>query len=88
MHLISDDRVDYYYAHLDNDSPGTDDGKGGASTAYAEGIAPGVSVKRGQVIGYIGDSGDAESTPPHVHFGITLKSWINPYPYLKAADWK
>lgn len=88
MHVIADDGADFYYAHLNNDSPGTDDGKGGASTAYASGIAPGVRVQKGQLIGYVGDSGDAEATPPHLHFGITLKGWINPYPYLKASDWK
>ncbi len=89
LHVVTPEGVDYYYAHLNNDTPGTDDGKGGAKTAYAPGIAPGVSVKKGQLIGYVGDSGDAEATPPHVHFGIVVNGgWTNPFPHLRASDWK
>lgn len=89
LHVMADTGVNYYYAHLNNDSPGTDDGLGGATTAYAPGIAPGVRVTRGQVIGYLGDSGDAEPTPAHLHFGIEINdNWINPFPYLKSADWR
>jgi murein DD-endopeptidase MepM/ murein hydrolase activator NlpD len=89
LHVVADNGVSYYYAHLNNDTPGTDDGLGGAATAYAPGIAPGVRVKQGQLIGYVGDSGDAETTPPHLHLGITVNgTWVNPYPYLKAADWR
>lgn len=89
LHIIADNGVDYYYAHLNNDTPGTDDNQGNEKTAYASGIAPGVRVKKGQIIGYVGDSGDAEPTPAHLHFGIIVNGqWVNPYPYLKAADWK
>ena len=88
LHIIDDLGVDYYYAHLNNDTPGTDDGLGGTTAAYAPGIAPGVRVKAGQLIGYIGDSGDAEPTPPHVHFGITINDkWVPAYPYLQAATY-
>lgn len=89
LHLVDSNGVDYYYAHLNNDSPGTDDNQGGAGTAYAPGISPGVKVKKGQLLGFIGDSGDAEPTPAHVHFGIQVNDkWVNPYPHLKSADWK
>ncbi len=88
LHIIDNQGVDYYYAHLNNDTPGTDDGQGGAITAFAPGIAPGVRVRAGQVIGYIGDSGDAEPTPPHLHFGISVGGdWVPPFLYLQTATY-
>lgn len=60
----------YFYVHLNNDKPGTDDGKGGTTTAYVKGIKEGVSVIAGQKIAYMGDSGNAESSKPHLHYEI------------------
>jgi murein DD-endopeptidase MepM/ murein hydrolase activator NlpD len=66
----------YYYAHLDG---------------YAEGMAEGVSVHRGDVIGYVGTTGNAPRNTPHLHFAVeTLpasKEWwkgeaVDPYPLL------
>lgn len=86
--LGGDDGYQYNYVHLNNDTPGTDDGKGGPENAYAEGIKKGVHVKRGQLIGYVGDSGNAEWTGSHVHFEILNPRDvpIDPYPVLKAAQ--
>ncbi len=77
----------YRYIHLNNDTPGTDDGAGGETRAYAAGIDRGVSVKRGQLLGWVGDSGNAENTVPHLHFEIETPSGanINPYDSLFAA---
>lgn len=79
----------YWYIHMNNDKPGTDDGNGGAMNAYAPNIPVGAKVKRGQLLGYLGDSGNAENTPPHLHFEILdnnkNKERVNPYPYLKEA---
>src|SRR5690606_32955657 len=97
--VCGDDGREYHYIHLNNDSPGTDDGRGGPAGAYAPGIRPGVRVARGQWIGYLGDSGNAETTPPHLHFEIEdprlgdarvrggryRGDRINPYPSLVAA---
>lgn len=59
----------HYYAHLD---------------AYAEQIREGDWIEAGDIIGYVGNSGNARSTPPHLHYGIYLagQGAINPYPYL------
>jgi hypothetical protein len=74
-----------YYLHLNNDSPETDDGLGGESV---EGIREGALVKAGQVLDFVGDSGNAEETPSHLHFELHGPggSVVNPYPHLRAAE--
>jgi hypothetical protein len=74
-----------YYLHLDNDTPGTDDGLAGAPAA---GIVVGARVEAGQILDYVGDSGNAEETPPHLHFELHPPGGepINPYPHLRAAQ--
>lgn len=58
----------YYYAHLD---------------AYAPGLAVGERVNTRTVLGYVGTTGNAQGTPPHLHFGIyTSNGAINPLPLL------
>jgi murein DD-endopeptidase MepM/ murein hydrolase activator NlpD len=66
----------YYYAHLER---------------YAEGLAEGDTVRKGQVIGYVGTSGNAPKNTPHLHFAIfqltAAKRWwegtpIDPYDVL------
>lgn len=86
--IIKDkDGYEYSYIHINNDTPGTDDGKADGMFAYAQDIQPGNPVVKGQLIGYMGDSGNAEGTPPHVHFEIEAPEAgvMNPYPSLKAA---
>jgi peptidoglycan LD-endopeptidase LytH len=67
----------YYYAHLDS---------------YAPNVREGVRVKKGDVIGYVGSTGNASEDAPHLHFAIfrltNERQWwkgepINPYPVLK-----
>ncbi|HEX6221658.1 MAG TPA: peptidoglycan DD-metalloendopeptidase family protein [Acidimicrobiia bacterium] len=72
------------YLHLDDDTPGTDDGLG---TGYATGVEVGVRVTPGTVLGFVGDSGNAESTAPHLHFGLFQPNGlpVNPYPALARA---
>lgn len=71
-----DQRWIYYYAHLQG---------------YAPGLAEGQQVKRGQLLGRVGHSGNANPAGPHLHFAINRmepgeKWWqgtpINPYPLL------
>ncbi|HZI19296.1 MAG TPA: M23 family metallopeptidase [Pyrinomonadaceae bacterium] len=59
----------YYYAHLD---------------AHAEGLAAGRHVTPEDVIGYVGTTGNAAGTPPHLHFGVYDRGEaLNPLPLLK-----
>lgn len=85
--IKGDDGYEYNYLHINNDTPGTDDGLGGTQYAYAPGITQGVTVTQGQIIAYVGDSGNAESTGSHLHFEIRQpdNTPINPYNYLNIA---
>ena len=50
-------------------------------------VKEGQYVKKGQVIGTVGNTGNARSTPPHLHFGISQDNrWINPLPYVKHSS--
>ena len=69
----------YYYAHLDR---------------HAEGLREGMRVGQGELIGFVGSTGNADPGAPHLHFAIfelgPEKLWwkgkaINPYPALLAA---
>lgn len=68
--IEGDDGNFFYYAHLNNDSPGTDDGLGGPEAAYASDLYEGKAVLAGDIVAYVGDSGNAEGTASHVHFEI------------------
>ncbi|MGH9086215.1 MAG: M23 family metallopeptidase [Acidimicrobiales bacterium] len=78
---------EYLYIHVNNDRPGTDDGANLDLDAFPPGIYPGAKVFSGQTIAYLGDSGNAETTPPHVHFEIRLPDGtpINPASRLRSA---
>jgi murein DD-endopeptidase MepM/ murein hydrolase activator NlpD len=67
----------YYYAHLDR---------------YAPGLKEGQHVRRGDLLGFVGSTGNASATAPHLHFAIfrltAERQWwkgepINPYPVFK-----
>lgn len=86
--LIDSDGYQYLYLHVNNDNPGTDDGMGGDARAYAPGVVSGASVTKGQLIGWVGDSGNAENTVPHLHFEIhdPRGAVLNPYPSLAVSS--
>ena len=74
-----DGRLAYYYAHLDR---------------YAEGLKEGAVLRRGDLVGYVGTTGNARPDSPHLHFAVFAlgpqKQWwrgepINPFPALRRA---
>jgi hypothetical protein len=83
--VAHDDGWASYYIHMNNDTPGTDNGD---SWGFAPGIEEGTRVVAGQLIGWVGDSGNAEGTPPHIHFELHQPNGtkINPYQSLVAAQ--
>lgn len=71
-------RYGYYYAHLQR---------------YADGIGEGGQLRQGEVIGYVGSTGNADPAAPHLHFAVYMlgpeQQWwhttpINPYPLLQG----
>lgn len=80
------DGYEYWYLHMNNDTPGTDDGKGDGFFAYAPDIQEGNKVVKGQLVGWMGDSGDAESTTSHLHFEIHDPSGTAYSPYLSLQN--
>jgi murein DD-endopeptidase MepM/ murein hydrolase activator NlpD len=75
-----DRRWTYYYAHL---------------AGYAAGLREGMTVKAGDTLGYVGDTGDAGAGNYHLHFGLTKmqpgERWwqgenVNPYPLLAGRE--
>ncbi len=78
------------YVHVNNDTPGSDDGRGTAAWSFPAGIEPGARVLAGQLVGWLGDSGNAESTGSHLHVELRKgNGWggvvYNAYPSLMAA---
>ncbi|NLI00707.1 MAG: peptidoglycan DD-metalloendopeptidase family protein [Chthonomonadales bacterium] len=87
--LIGDNGWTATYLHLNNDTPGTDDGLGTDLYAFAPGLATGDRVRAGQFLGYVGDSGNAEDTAPHLHFELAPTATripVDPGPSLEAAE--
>jgi murein DD-endopeptidase MepM/ murein hydrolase activator NlpD len=80
--LGTDNKTIYYYAHLER---------------YADGLSEGHVARRGEVIAYVGDTGNAGAGNYHLHFSVSIVSdpkryWqgtnVNPYPLLRGAPLK
>lgn len=75
-----------HYIHLNNDNPGTDDGDAPWTLTVAPGIEEDMPVRAGQLIGWVGDSGNAEWTGSHTHFELRHNgNAVNPYQLLEDA---
>ncbi len=77
--LDPEERFVYYYAHLER---------------YQQGLAEGMKVARGDVLGFVGTTGNAPKNLPHLHFQVMLyrgrgQYWggepVNPHPYLTRS---
>ena len=77
--LDASERFVYYYAHLDR---------------YQDGLVEGMKIKQGDVLGFVGTTGNAPKNTPHLHFQVMIyrgrgQYWggepINPHPYLSRS---
>ena len=86
--LRGDDGYVASYLHINNDTPGTDDGRGSRRFAFPADLQSGDRVRAGQIVAWCGDSGNAEDTGPHLHFELydeDGRAGLDPYFSLKAA---
>ncbi len=83
-----DEGWEYHLYHVNNDTPGTDDGADDGTWRFATGVAPGVRVRAGDVLAWMGDSGNAEGSVPHAHVELHRPDGaaINPYWSLRQAQ--
>ncbi len=69
--LTTEDGAAFYYAHLDR---------------WAPGLYEGMEVQSGDLLGFVGNTGNARTTPSHLHFGVNQDDeMVNPYPILTKA---
>jgi hypothetical protein len=71
--LVGASGTRYFYAHL---------------SGFADGVVEGKVVQPGDVVGYVGNTGNAATTPAHLHFQVHPGGGaaVNPYPLLRVSD--
>jgi len=100
--ITDDEGWTYHYVHINNDTPGTDDAANSVEHAFSPRIAAawenqtwrGLRVSAGELVAYMGDSGNAEACNcPHLHFEIETPDGVNINPtasvdaaFASAAD--
>ena len=69
--LTTENGASFYYAHLDR---------------WAPGLYEGMEVQAGDLVGFVGNTGNAKYTPSHLHFGVNSSDeMVNPFPLLTGA---
>ncbi len=90
LYLFGASGTTYIYIHLNNDLTAKNDNNGSCKPgiAYAEGLKTGQKVRTGQLVGYVGDSGDANGVGTHLHFELHPGGHgaVSPYQWLRHAD--
>ena len=90
LYLFGASGTTYIYIHLNNDLTAKNDNNGSCKPgiAYAEGLKTNQKVRGGQLVGYVGDSGDANGVGTHLHFELHPgdRGAVSPYKWLRRAN--
>jgi len=87
LYLKGDNGWTATYLHINNDTPGTNDGRGSREYAFAPDLVSGQHVTAGQFVAWVGNSGNAETVGHHLHFELAgPQGIVNAYTSLKRAQ--